>query len=324
MTESAAIPVQPFRTDLYCPDDLLAEFDLDDPLSSMATHDFEVYRAWVVAGRGHCSHVHAIAQAIHDSSITEAMDDWIVGRRLVGIMGGHRMIRDADPASPYGQVVQLARTLRLAGITPVSGGGPGAMEATHLGARTANLALSDVMAHVATMATVPTFPHDVGRVVADDGTVDHGLVRSLHRWQAPAFEVMAATVDEPGESLGVPTWHYGHEPPTPLATHIAKYFQNSVREDGLLAIAGDGIVFFPGAAGTVQEVFQDATQNYYGLHGLVSPMVFMGTEFWTTTMPAWPLLTALLDDHDMLHLTDDVDDAATFLTAHNPRPTSGG
>ena len=43
-----------------------------------------------------------------------------------------------------------------------------------------------------------------------------------------------------GESLGVPTWVYVDEPTTGFATHIAKYFTNSIREDGLLAIARSG------------------------------------------------------------------------------------
>ena len=30
--------------------------------------------------------------------------------------------------------------------------------------------------------------------------------------------------------LGIPTWLYGHEPTTPFARVIAKYFQNSIRE----------------------------------------------------------------------------------------------
>ncbi len=66
-----------------------------------------------------------------------------------------------------------------------------------------------------------------------------------------------------GESLGIPTWHYGHEPPNVFATAIAKYFRNATREAILLEVCDAGIVFLPGAGGTVQEVFQDACENYY-------------------------------------------------------------
>ena len=79
---------------------------------------------------------------------------------------------------------------------------------------------------------------------------------------AAAFAVRDRFPDG-GESLGIPTWHYGHEPTNLFATAIAKYFRNAAREAILLEVCDAGIVFLPGAAGTVQEVFQDACENYY-------------------------------------------------------------
>ncbi len=46
-----------------------------------------------------------------------------------------------------------------------------------------------------------------------------------------------------------------------FATQIAKLFQNSVREDGLLSIADAGAAYFEGGFGTVREIFQDLAQN---------------------------------------------------------------
>jgi len=126
-------------------------------------------------------------------------------------------------------------------------------------------------------------------------------------------------------SLGVPTWFYGHEPPNPFATHVAKYFENSVREEGLLAIATHGVIFAPGNAGTVQEIFQDACQNYYTTMGPASPMVLLGTRYWnpgsskpdsSDTKPVWPLLAQLGAEKGFGHLlriTDDLDEIVTFL-----------
>ena len=76
----------------------------------------------------------------------------------------------------------------------------------------------------------------------------------------------------------MPTWFYGHEPTNLFSVHVAKYFSNSIREDGLLAIAEHGIIFSPGSAGTTQEIFQDATQNHYATFGTISPMVFLSKE----------------------------------------------
>ena len=88
---------------------------------------------------------------------------------------------------------------------------------------------------------------------------------------------------------------YGWEPTTVFAADIGKYFQNSIREDGLLAAATHGIVFAEGSAGTLQEVFQDAAQNFYRSFpappeagsGIFSPMVFLG-DYWTTDPDADP------------------------------------
>jgi predicted Rossmann-fold nucleotide-binding protein len=118
--------------------------------------------------------------------------------------------------------------------------------------------------------------------------------------------------------LGVPTWFYGHEPANVFASAIAKYFQNSVREATLVRRCDGGIVFLAGAAGTVQEVFQDACENYYADEPTVAPMVLVGIEHWTRLVPAWPLLTALAASRPMaarLALVEDVDEAVAALTA---------
>ena len=114
----------------------------------------------------------------------------------------------------------------------------------------------------------------------------------------------------------MPTWHYGHEPPNPFATHIAKYFANAPREAVLLEACSAGIVFLPGAGGTVQEIFQDACENYYADESSMAPMVLVGRHHWTEELPAWPLLRALargraMEDH--IHLVDTVEEAVAEL-----------
>jgi predicted Rossmann-fold nucleotide-binding protein len=118
------------------------------------------------------------------------------------------------------------------------------------------------------------------------------------------------------DNLGIPTWHYGHEPPNVFASGIAKYFRNSTREATLLQVCDAGIVFLPGLAGTVQEVFQDACENYYADRSAIAPMVLVGRRYWTEELPVWPLLRALAVGRVMeghVHLVDTVDDAANLL-----------
>ena len=68
-------------------------------------------------------------------------------------------------------------------------------------------------------------------------------------------------------------------------THVAKYFRNALREDTLLRVCTGGIVFLPGAAGTVQEIFQDACENYYAEPDRRAPMVLVGERVLDRHLP---------------------------------------
>ncbi|WP_421118464.1 hypothetical protein ACE2AJ_13870 [Aquihabitans daechungensis] len=108
--------------------------------------------------------------------------------------------------------------------------------------------------------------------------------------------------------------------PTPFATSIAKYFSNPLREDGLLAIAVDGVVYAPGRAGTVQEIFQDAAQNVYRVYGgRFSPMAFLDVDgCWTQKLPVLPVLQELFGPAqfaEAVFVSADLTEIAAFLGA---------
>ena len=186
-------------------------------------------------------------------------------------MGGHALTRD-DPV--YLDAAHLAHDLAASGMTVATGGGPGAMEAANLGARLAGASTSTLDGVLERIAAVPAFQADITA------------------WARAAIESVQG-LDDSGRSLGIPTWHYGHEPPNAFSSAIAKYFRNAIREDMLLEVCTEGIIFLPGAAGTVQEIFQAACTNYYAAESEVVPMLFVGREHWTETLPAWPLVSAL-------------------------------
>jgi len=125
-----------------------------------------------------------------------------------------------------------------------------------------------------------------------------------------------------GESLGVPTWVYLGEATTGFATHIAKYFTNSIREDGLLAIARSGVVYAPGGAGTEQEIFTDDAQNSLTLYGVRSPMVFFGRRFFEEEHPELVAGSRRQAEAfgwaDLVTVSDDPDEIVAFLHAHDP------
>jgi predicted Rossmann-fold nucleotide-binding protein len=305
---------------LYTPAELYEGWDPHDPQSAARTLDFRVYRAARANGLRVPSSLEVAHQrADHDTTVSWLLNEQLAGERVVAIMGGHSLTRN-EPA--YRLVAELAHRLASAGVLVLTGGGPGAMEAAHLGARLAGpdcpVTLDDGLASMGHDA----FPfRSADELFGPEGDVVPDQIARLHRWQAPAFALAAATAAGPGRSTGIPTWLYGHEPPTPLATHHAKYFENSIREDGLLTVATGGVVFAPGRAGTIQEVFQDAAQNYYARGAeRFNPMVFLDLdEFWTVEFNVRTVLERLLDDtqESNLHWVTSAEAAAAVLVGRS-------
>lgn len=314
---SPGLPFDPIPQELYTRESLFRGFRAEDPGSFAATVDFAIYRHYVMTGSGAPADPYiGMMHALHDNAITQSASAYLAGRRVAAVMGDHRLARNTPT---YRKVALLARRLTRNGILVCTGGGPGAMEAGHLGAALARAGDADLDAAVRELSNRPAVPA-LAAIVDSAGNVDPKLAAEAHAWFRPAYEI-AAAIREPGPSLAFPTWHYGHEPTTPFAAQTAKYFQNSIREDGLLALARQGIIYFEGRAGTLQEIFQDSNQNYYRSFGCFSPMVLVGAAYWTETMPAVPLLKKLLGPDDFskyILITDDLDAAADVIEQFVP------
>ncbi|MDN4642420.1 LOG family protein [Arthrobacter sp. PsM3] len=291
----AAVPFNPYRARLYTPQELyegIGESRYEDTL------DARVYQWSIQPGQRHRLDA-TLAAALHDHSIGDALEELTrselcVGRTMVGVMGGHAARRGSGV---FEEAALLGRLLARDGRVVATGGGPGTMEAANLGAY-----LSDA-------------PEQDFRRALDDLAAVPGFRPSVSAWTRTA----AAVVERHPEgtpSLGIPTWFYGHEPPNFFATHIAKYFANAIREAILLELCNGGIVFLPGSGGTVQEIFQDACENYYGTPETIMPMVLVGLEHWLRRYPAWPLLQSLAAGRGMesrIFLVDTVEEALAVL-----------
>lgn len=289
------VPFNPYRAALYNPEELYAGL-ADAPYEDLP--DARIYQWSIRPGQRHRIDA-TLASALHDHAIGDALDEltgtgeW-AGLQVVGVMGGHAAQRGS---ADFAQAARLGRLLAQSGRIVATGGGPGAMEAANLGAYLSRASDGDVQAALDTLAAVP------------------GFRPSVSGWARAA----AAVVERhPGgtPSLGIPTWFYGHEPPNYFATHIAKYFANAIREAILLELCRGGIVFLPGAAGTVQEIFQDACENYYGAREKVTPMVLVGKDHWENRYPAWPMLRSLAEGRAMeasIFLVDSVEEAVDVL-----------
>jgi hypothetical protein len=294
-------PYDPYRRTLYSAVELNAEVEWFGTTKSL---DETVYD-WYSAGGAYLPDVgEALAQRTHDFSIDAALAE-VVGsavesrlkKNIVGIMGGHDIRRDS---AAYENAARAAFALGRDHLI-VTGGGPGIMEAGNLGAYLSAFGGDSLERAFATLRQAPDVSHP--------------------DYQSKAREVLA---EYPNGTftLSIPTWFYGFEKTSLFASGIAKYFANSIREEGLLALCLAGIIFADGAAGTVQEVFQDAVQNYYGSFEYQSPMVFLGRERWEPTPGtgvAGTLKAESAPFEDLVLVTDSPDEVAAFIRANPAR-----
>jgi predicted Rossmann-fold nucleotide-binding protein len=298
------LPYQAFRSRLYTVDELfdppvlMEKCRRQEPNAYAETLDGRIYKHFCENGRSRPADVsESLAQRLHDHSITDGIESLIADRTVVGIMGGHSLNRNDEA---YHRIAFLARSLAQDNFFLVSGGGPGAMEACHLGVHFVDRTRKELEVALTMLQQAPDFHH-------------------MNAWLLTGLEVkerFPVSDPERAQSLGVPTWYFGHEPPNVFASHVGKYFSNSVREDGLVTIARHGLVFAKGSAGTIQEIFQDQTQNYYLTEGDPSPMILLGEDFWKWRRPIYPLLCSMAagrphDDH--LHITDHNEEVVAIL-----------
>lgn len=319
----SGIPFHVKPAGLYAVTDLYDTFDPDVPNSWDDTYDHKAFAWFIDKSTGKprkLSLAEAIAARLHDAAIENAIDAFLKQspRKVVGFMGGHDAHR-SDPS--YRQIAYMARKLRRAGLQIVTGGGPGLMEAANLGAF-----LSPYPDEKLDRSLQLMKPNEYTRDDPYPWLKSACAVRKdlLGDWRAPP--------SADSSNLGIPTWLYGNEPPNVFSTSIGKYFFNSVREDGLVSVASGGLVFGPGNAGTVQEIFQDAVLNYYAGKGVKpTPMVFVGTDFWhpaaydpihftagSHPKPVFPLVEKIAADaspkfSSSLLLSDNTDEIIVFL-----------
>jgi predicted Rossmann-fold nucleotide-binding protein len=294
--------VRPSR--LYTRDDLMQGWHRGADHS--LTLDGRIY-AFVRAHGGRAPDMdEGLAQRTHDHYIDVALADFLMrtGRPVVGVMGGSRTVA-ADPN--YRRIVHLTAELAARGYLVVGGGGLGIMEAANLGAYLAGHLSADRDAAVDALAGAPPYAEDRPGYI--------GVEMDVRERFAPG-----------GESLAIPTWVNAGEPISQFASHIAKYFSNSIREDGLLAVATAGIVFAPGGAGTMQEIFQDAAQNADRIFGR-SPMAFLDTQHYCEDTGLYPALqrqAERLGFADLLSVSDELEEILQRFPAAPAPPRLDG
>jgi len=169
------VPFSPIRTELYTPQDLMGTLDPGDYRSFQRTLDFKCfayYKKHESAAPNDA--LTSIFEALHDNSIRQATLALLESRpRVAAIMGGHDETRGTDV---YRAVAHIAAALSARKFLVASGGGPGAMEAAHLGARFWNNPdrLEAAIAHL--KGTDASLPKDASKVIGKDGTLNEEIV----------------------------------------------------------------------------------------------------------------------------------------------------
>lgn len=248
----------PGRDRLYTVDELMDGYESVAPMQSLDARLAAHVKACGVPPE---AVEEAIAQVVHDQGVDQAMRAFVAasvaeGRHVAGVMGSSSTPRGA-PA--YRLAAETAKALSEAGFLVATGGGLGIMEAGNLGAYFAGRPLEDLHAAVEELKRCPIYPGHEAQYI-DSAR----LITARNAAGAP--------------NLAVATWRYDEEPISQFATHIAKLFQNSVREDGLLSIADAGVAYFDGGFGTLREIFQDLAQNSAADPTHQMAMVFVDTD----------------------------------------------
>ena len=295
-----SVPFDVSRNKLYSATELYEGYNPELPETYFSCYDQLTYKHYISENKLTNNIKELIARTLHDQGIYVALGEFFRVHnflKCIGVMGGHALLRTDEM---YCQIVFLSKQLTEQGFFMLSGGGPGAMEATHVGAWMAGRNNDEVEDALHILSDVPSFNKD-----------------NNNAWLSTAFKVISKYPQVKFESLGIPTWLYGHEPSTPFATHIAKFFENSIRENYILTLPFGGVIYTPGSAGTIQEVFQDAVQNHYLSFGFSSPMIFLGSKFWTEEVPLYQLIVKMMEKGKYknlnLTLTDDFDEVMQRL-----------
>ncbi len=272
---------------LYTCDQLMTGYQAEDVHSIARTFTFEQYLAFEpYKSSGILDRDGLAAIGAHDARINQLLLEYLYAldtpQKIVGMMGGHSVGRST---AAYADLANLARFLSQNGYLIVTGGGPGLMEAGHLGVY--GRALDDAVWDQVVAQLRAIRPRSDQDIVPnadpfpapDAERLTLAQKEGLHRWYHYGAALREAITTEPGKSLTVSTLQYGTEPVMPMATIYAGYFQNSIRESQLVRESRAGIIYGRGGGGTLREIWQDLEENYYvKRREELTPMIFFDAD----------------------------------------------
>ena len=151
------MPYKVFPNKLYDAKSLYLHYRPGDHDTYYTCYDTICYERYMALGKETSDIKETLCRMLHDHSIGNALDQFIKGyheKDIIAVMGGHAVKRTDES---YRQIVEISKRLTEIGKLMVSGGGPGAMEAVHLGAWMAGRSDAEVADALEMLSVSPTF-----------------------------------------------------------------------------------------------------------------------------------------------------------------------
>lgn len=220
------------------------------------------------------------AAAKSDFETTLAIKDMIHShpQKAVGIMGRGSIKRYSKQ---YKDAAFIGKVIAENNYMVITGGGPGVMEAIHLGvwfAGRKNQELTEAL-------TILSKHWDSNDLCYFE------KVKEIKR----KYPRVKKTFD-----LSILTYVYGTKLANGFAHNYAVYFNNAIREETIIIAAKDSVILLPGGYGTQIELFMALEYNSDAIETNPSrPIILFNSSFWQTIF-AKPFLQKLKLTDDML------------------------
>lgn len=180
-------------------------------------------------------------------------------QKAIGIMGRGSISRDSKQ---YLSAALIGKQLAERDYVVVTGGGPGTMEAAHLGVWFAGRPKSELLEAIKLLSKSPKVNSS-------------GYLQSAEMIKIKYPRVKKTT------DIAIPSFVYGVSISTRFANQYASYFNNALREEMILILSKNGVILLPGGFGTLLELFIALEYNSDGIKtNSKRPIALYNSTFW--------------------------------------------